>query len=146
MNGNPEHERTVVSPEQRNLEFPLLWQGVGWLMVVLVVILSLLPHPPTPPIVTWDKSQHLLAYGGLMYWFGMVFPRYVSWVLFLMALGVILEVLQGWSGYRYFEYADMLANTLGVFVGLLLATTQLGGLVGGLDRLLAVWMGREARS
>lgn len=63
-----------------------------------------------------------------------------------MALGVILEVLQGWSGYRYFEYADMLANTLGVFVGLLLATTQLGGLVGGLDRLLAVWMGREARS
>ncbi len=40
----------------------------------------------------------------------------------------------------------MLANTLGVFVGLLLATTQLGGLVGGLDRLLAVWMGREARS
>ncbi len=146
MNSNPEHERTVVNPEQRILEFPLLWQGVGWLMVVLVVILSLLPHPSTPPIVTWDKSQHLLAYGGLMYWFGMVFPRHAPWILFLVALGAILEVLQGWSGYRYFEYTDMLANTLGVLVGLLLATTQLGGLVGGLDRLLAVWMGPKARS
>ena len=35
-------------------------------------------------------------------------------VVGLIAMGVAVEILQGWSGYRYFEYADMLANSSGV--------------------------------
>ena len=44
----------------------------------------------------------------------------------LIAMGVVIEFLQGWSGYRYFEYADMLANSTGVVLGYLLARTALG--------------------
>jgi len=51
-----------------------------------------------------------------MSWFAVVLhgsSRHLS-VLGLIAMGVLVEILQGWSGYRYFEYADMLANSSGV--------------------------------
>jgi hypothetical protein len=128
--------------EYQSLKFSLLWQAVGWLLVTAVVILALMPHPPEPPLVNWDKSQHLLAFGVLMFWFRMAFSGGALWPAFMVALGIILEVLQGWSGYRDFEYPDMLADALGVAMGLLLAATPLSTLLIHLDRRLAVWTGR----
>jgi VanZ family protein len=121
------------------LTFVLLWQALGWLMVALVVVFSLLPQPPEPPLITWDKSQHLLTYGVLMFWFRIAFAERTIWVGFLVGLGITLEFLQACSGYRYFEYTDMLANTLGVLVGLLLAATPLATFLELLDRRLVVW-------
>jgi glycopeptide antibiotics resistance protein len=42
-------------------------------------------------------------------------------------MGVSLEFLQGMGGHRHFEYADMIANAVGVFLGLLLTTTVFKG-------------------
>jgi VanZ family protein len=63
----------------------------------------------------------------LMGWFVQLYQSramLVAYALFLVALGVVLEFLQGMTG-RYFEVADMAANTLGVVFGLLLLFTPL---------------------
>jgi VanZ family protein len=40
-----------------------------------------------------------------------------------IAMGIALEFVQGWLGYRSFEVADMAANTVGVALGLGIAST-----------------------
>lgn len=131
--------------EKQSLVYPRLWQAIGWLMLAWVVILSLMPHPPEPPVVTWDKAQHLLTYGVLMFWFRMAFGN-ILWGVFLIGMGAGMEILQGESGYRDFEYADMLANSLGVLAGWLLAATPLGVFLARLDQWLALCLGRWVRS
>lgn len=128
---------------QTPLTFTLVWQTIGWLMVIVVVVLTLMPKPPTPPVLIWDKSQHLVSYALLMFWFAQAFLGRIKWIIFFVGLGIVLEYLQGWSGYRQFDYADMLANGLGVLAGLLLASTPLGQLLKWLDSLLGrCWPGR----
>jgi len=41
------------------------------------------------------------------------------------ALGIVLEYLQGMTDYRGFEYSDMVINSTGVVIGLVLARTPL---------------------
>ncbi|QSA98227.1 VanZ family protein [Methylococcus sp. EFPC2] len=101
------------------LNFTRTWQAIGWLLVALVCWLSLTPAPPEPPVfLTWDKAQHFLAYGVLMFWYGQAFARHWRWPVCLISLGVGLEFLQGWSGLRHYDPYDMLANSLGVVLGL----------------------------
>jgi glycopeptide antibiotics resistance protein len=52
----------------------------------------------------------------------------------LVSLGVCIEILQGLGGYRYFEYADMLANSGGVLMGWGLAHTRMGRVILLLER------------
>lgn len=120
------------------LRFTSFWQAAGWAMVALVIWLSLTPHPPQPPaLLSWDKADHLLAYAVLMYWFAQSFVRHWRWPLFLCVLGFALEVLQGLSAVRSFDLYDMVANVLGVMLGLMLAMTPLGRLLAAVDRGLA---------
>ncbi len=124
------------------LRFRPIWQCLGWLMVAAVIWLSLTPTPPQPPsFLSWDKADHLIAYGALMYWFAQAFVRHWRWPAFLIGLGLLLEVLQGLGGVRSLDGFDMLANTLGVFVGYGLATTFLGQAVARVDRWLFLKIG-----
>lgn len=114
------------------------WLALGWVWVAIVFYLSLMPHPPQPLSFDGvDKLEHAAAYIGLMLWFCQVFVQKQS-RMYLMAafvvMGVGIEILQGLSGYRYFEYADMLANTTGVLVGFGLAHTQMGCILMKLER------------
>ncbi len=122
---------------QSILQFPRLWQAIGWLSVAGLIVLSLLPSPPQPPVISWDKAQHWFAYAGLMLWFAQAFTARFHWLGCLLGLGVVIEFLQSWTGYRHFDFGDMLANTVGVLSGLLLSLTPLGMLVVWLDRWLA---------
>jgi VanZ family protein len=107
-----------------------VWLGLGWLWIVLVCYLSLMPHPPEPVSFEGvDKLEHLLAYVGLMLWFCQVYVTRAArggLLVGLVLLGVSIEILQGIGGYRYFEYTDMLANSGGVLIGLGLAHTRMG--------------------
>ncbi|MBU1215483.1 MAG: VanZ family protein [Gammaproteobacteria bacterium] len=115
-----------------------VWLGFGWLWVVLVCYLSLMPYPPQP--VTFDgvdKLEHLLAYVCLMLWFCQVYvarAARIRLLIGLVALGVAIEFLQGMGGYRYFEYSDMLANSGGVLIGWGLAHTRMGRVILLLER------------
>jgi VanZ family protein len=114
------------------------WLGLGWLWIVLVCYLSLMPHPPEPVSFEGvDKLEHLLAYAGLMLWFCQVYVTRTARIrvlVGLVSLGVCIEILQGMGGYRYFEYADMLANTGGVLMGWGLAHTRMGRVILLLER------------
>jgi VanZ family protein len=106
------------------------WLAVGWLWVTAVFYVSLMPHPPQP-VHFWsaDKLEHALAYSLLMLWFCQVYRQRRSRMILaalLVVMGVAVEYLQRETGYRTFDYADMLANSTGVVVGWAWARTGLG--------------------
>jgi hypothetical protein len=51
-------------------------------------------------------------------------------------MGIGLEYLQGTTDYRGFEYSDMLINSAGVGLGLLLCHTRLQGTLSWLESLV----------
>ncbi|MFA6013540.1 MAG: VanZ family protein [Gallionellaceae bacterium] len=114
-----------------------IYLGIGWILVAGVFYISLIPHPPEPVSFEGvDKLEHALAYATLMLIFCQVYlspnTRKILFVCFV-AMGVGIEFLQGLSGYRFFEYADMLANTTGVILGWGLAQTRLGNLLSTIE-------------
>ena len=46
--------------------------------------------------------------------------RWLSVALGLLAYGVLIEILQGLTSYRHAEWADLLADGLGILAGLAL--------------------------
>ena len=107
-----------------------LWLMLGWMWVAIVFYLSLMPVPPQP-VAFWqaDKLEHLLAYCLLMLWFSQVYRKFSARLLMailIVSIGVLIEYLQRETGYRNFDYADMVANGFGVLVGWAWARTGLG--------------------
>lgn len=99
--------------------------ALGWMMLLAIVWLSLAPSPPTLNVTWGDKLGHLGAYATLMLWFSQLYagrnPRR-AWAAAFIALGVGLEFAQAATGYRSFEWLDMVANTLGVVIAWALAS------------------------
>jgi len=55
-------------------------------------------------------------------------------------MGAVLELLQGLSGYRTFQYADMIANAVGIFLGWFLAKIWFGSFLVKLDTDLSKYI------
>jgi len=120
------------------LRLRLIWQTFGWVLVAIVTGLSLMPEPPSmPTILSWDKGQHMAAYAALMYWFGMAFTRHWRWPKFLLAWGLLMEVIQGVGGLRTMDPYDMVANLLGVAGGMLILQTPCARFLSVLDKAIA---------
>jgi VanZ family protein len=105
-----------------------LWLVLGWSLVLLVVYLSLTPVPIDVPIDAGDKLSHALAYLVLMSWFSNIYEtpaQRIGFALGFIVLGIALEFLQRWAGYRSFEVTDMMAGAAGVAVGWALAPPRL---------------------
>lgn len=101
-------------------------------MVIIATVASILPahHLPPPPAGLSDKHEHFIAYGAMALWFAGSFPRRRYWLigLALFLLGVSIEEAQGLMGLgRQADLYDVIANTLGVIIGLLLGLAGLGG-------------------
>lgn len=93
-------------------------------MLLAVIVLSLVRVEQPVQLENADKYEHLLAYGLLMFWWGMVQPgRRRFWLVFLPLLGVALELLQSLTPWRFMSWNDALANLLGVVIGGLLLRT-----------------------
>ena len=128
------------------LVFLHFWQVIGWCGVLTVIFLTLMPKPPSVPgFLSWDKAQHVIAYAGLMWWYRQSFSPQIGWIVFMVVLGVGLECIQGMTDYRYFEYADMVANSLGVICGVLLAATPLGRTIIWIDGIASSYRGVSTR-
>lgn len=100
------------------------WRVIAWFGIALLLYLSLTPRPPNIQLNHGDKLGHMLAYGVLTYCWAQVLTakrQRLALALSFIALGVILEYIQGWTGWRTFDYYDMLANTAGVVTGAILA-------------------------
>ena len=115
-----------------------IWALLGYLMLLTVIVLSLVRIEQPLDIAHADKYQHLLAYGSLMYWWGMVQPsRRLFWMIALPLMGLSLEWAQTLLSYRAMEWNDALANTLGVALALVLLATPARKLLALIDRNLA---------
>ncbi|GAA5175957.1 hypothetical protein GCM10025771_09510 [Niveibacterium umoris] len=105
-------------------DYPRLWWGIGWALVLAVIVMSLAPKAPEIPGDRGNWSGHLIAYGTLGGWFARLIPGAsgrLRLVVILAAMGVLMEILQGLSGYRTYDPLDMLANTCGALLGVALS-------------------------
>lgn len=94
----------------------LLFQVGFFAMLLLVLVLSLLPIDH-PPVSSNDKVNHFIAYCALMI-AGFLAFRSIGYIaLLVFCWGVLIEGLQGLTSYRYLSYADVLANSAGVLLG-----------------------------
>jgi VanZ family protein len=120
------------------LRFPRLWSALGWLLVIGVVVGSLLPGSSIDFVAADDKVLHAGAYGLLMVWFCGLYRRglYVAIAAGLCALGVALDVLQGLTSTRSFDWYDVVADIAGVLVGYVLAFAVVGGWCERIERRL----------
>lgn len=112
--------------------------ALGWVMVAAIVWLSLTPSPPKLDVSFGDKLGHFAAYGGLMFWFCQLYARRatrIGYALGFAAMGIGLEFAQGATGYRSFEYSDMLANAVGVLLGWAVALAAGGEIAARLGRV-----------
>lgn len=117
------------------------WLTVGGLLVAVIVYFSLMHNPPAPlAFNNADKLEHALSYAVLTWWFCQIYHSTRTRVLLmvsLVGLGVAVEYVQGWSGYRNFDVMDMLADGVGVLAGWGLVYTPLGRMLAYVDKQLA---------
>jgi VanZ family protein len=107
-----------------------LWITMSLVLLAAVLFASLQPDfgPAVP--ANFDKVEHLTAYVVLAVWFTGLVARGRYWVVAcgLLALGLLVEVFQGLMNLgRSAEVSDMLANALGVVVGITIALSSTGG-------------------
>ncbi len=124
------------------LKYRFEWLLVGWSLVALVIYLSVTSTPPQLDIdfKYLDKVEHLSAYGVLMGWFGQLYHISrvrIGYLLGFIAMGIALEIIQGLGGVRYFEYGDMVANSLGALIGWALSRGGGGRLLQRFEQRLA---------
>ena len=98
--------------------FKHLWYACGFALLMFIAIGSLMPVSGD---VGNDKLAHVIMYTMPSIWFSLLVDRPGSlWKIFLglTAYGLLMEVFQGLTDYRTMEFADALANGLGILTGL----------------------------
>lgn len=125
---------TAASP----LRYMRWWRLGGYVLIVAVIVLSLMPHGPQIDIRQGDKLGHFIAYGSLMFWFSQLerSRRRFLFAVGFVCLGIGLEFLQSLTDYRSYDPFDMAANTMGVVIGWLLALAC-GDFFVRIERILA---------
>ena len=110
-------------------------------LISSIIYLSLTASFPPYLLIEKDlKLNHILAYAVLMSFFAQILlSRRMVWffAMLFVVMGIVLEYLQGMTGYRTFSYYDMCADALGVSVGLLISKTPLKNSVEYVDRKIA---------
>ena len=121
-----------------------LWLFIGWGLVAFVIYLSLVSGPLPIDAIAGDENthrllygiSHVLAYGALMLWFLQLYAhsRRTIIAIGLVALGIVLEILQGFTADRHPGYMDIVANTTGVVLGWSLGKTRLSKMLAIIER------------
>jgi len=122
---------------QQPLRLIRLWYALGVVLLLAVALVSLLPVPNTG---VSDKLSHLITYGLLAGWFCLLArspAQLAGSVVGLIAYGMVIEWLQGHTGYRYAEWGDVIANAAGCLLGALVYFTPLRAWFGRFD----AWLG-----
>ena len=114
---------------------------MGYLYIVFIIIGSLMSLNNFDPIPYehGDKWIHFILYFVLVSWFIQIYQQWSSQFLVLVlsiVLGMTLEVLQGMTGYRSFDYYDALSNSMGAASAFMLIKTPYSRLLYQLDRIL----------
>lgn len=110
-----------------------LRQACGLLLLPALLAISwlaLMPAPPPQADTGWDKANHLLAFATLTLLaegaFGPAWRARAGSAAGLLAYGALIELVQSQLPPRCGEWADLLADALGIVAGLGLATVGFG--------------------
>ena len=106
------------------LKRPALWRWLAFAMVAGIVVGSLMPKMPRLPFDDENWVMHALSYGSVMALLARIHIASRGRFALCVALcltGVTVEYLQRLTGYRTFDPADMVANSIGVLLGWLLS-------------------------
>ncbi len=115
------------------LKYRTVWLSLGWLLVIAIFYLSLIPYPPEIATFEYgDKLKHFIAYFCLMAWFSQLYRPVMTRVGYMtgfIAMGILIEYLQSLTQSRTYEVYDMLANSLGVLGAFTVFTLYRGNLI-----------------
>ncbi|PZN31914.1 MAG: hypothetical protein DIU71_08805 [Proteobacteria bacterium] len=115
------------------MRHPAAWLTIGWSLVACAIIGSLMPGNAVSKLGLFkigDKLLHAGMYAALAIWFTGIYPRsrYVAIAVGLFLLGVLAELGQGaMHAGREPSLGDVVANSVGIAVGVGLALAGLGG-------------------
>lgn len=90
------------------------------LIAAAITALSLYPLEFDTPVPGTDKTHHLIAYAALILPLALAARSSLVWALpAALALGVVIELVQPATG-RVREFGDIVANCLGLALGVIL--------------------------
>ena len=98
-------------------------RALFWIMCLTVLAGALAPQTDTPQLFALaDKVVHTLAFAALAAVGLRAYPRHIFVVcVLLIALGGLIEIVQGFTSTRSQEWEDFLADILGVGLGAVFA-------------------------
>ena len=98
------------------------WQALFLLLFAAISYLALSPAPPDGVSTGWDKANHALAFASLAFSGRLAWTRR-PWPLFiaLLAYGGAIELLQMHIPNRDGDWHDLLADGVGISLGLAVA-------------------------
>jgi len=121
----------------RSFRRPRLWSGLWIAMILAVIVLSLMPGPPIPDVLTLGKFDHGFAYFCLAAMAVQLYAKRIAWLVAgagLIALGIALEFAQGYlTDYRDMSAYDGMIDAVGVVVGLAIAWTPFADVLQRID-------------
>lgn len=101
------------------------WLALTCLLLISIATLSLWPADYLPKVPGTDKTHHFVAYAALIFPAILKQPKNLLYIVIgFIAFSGAIELIQPFVN-RYGEWLDMLANTLGLFCGWLLAKITL---------------------
>ncbi len=118
-----------------SLRYARRWQIAGIVLLGMVLGAALapadwfFPHGRNSPFFISDKWLHGITFAALALWFTGQYARRSYWrlVMGLVTFGLLIEVTQRMVSYRTADWMDLLADLLGVAVGIAIALAGAGG-------------------
>ncbi|WP_223669137.1 VanZ family protein [Kangiella shandongensis] len=88
-----------------------------------IFTVSLMPGKQLPSNLPWDKALHFIGYAGLAFLARMGSVKHPSWQIIIgcIVFSLGIEFIQQFIPNRGFEWEDLIANSLGVLSGVLIA-------------------------
>lgn len=118
----------------RQYRYAFIWRSIGWIMLVGVLVLFLIPIPPSVETFSYeDKIYHALVFALLSLWYLQLYPKPGLIIVAFILFGLLVEWLQSFTPYRTADLGDFAADILGVFIGRMLYWTLLSTIVKRLD-------------
>lgn len=126
--------------QKHPFKYPALWLMTGWMLIAAIIYLSLANLSGVPlHVENGDKYGHIAAYAAVMFWFMQIYEDTRSRLTIaagLLAMGIALEFAQAWTGYRTFERADMIADSVGIAIGWLVSPPRTQNLLDRVEKVV----------
>ena len=118
-----------------SLRYARRWQIAGTVLLAIVLAGALLPADwlwskwSDSPVFISDKWLHGVTFAVLALWFSGQYARRSYWrlIMGLVAFGLLIEMTQRMVSYRTAEWMDVLADVLGLAIGMAIALAGAGG-------------------